>query len=109
VGTRVRLTRSGGLAGLSMVASVDLDDLPAATAKKVRTALAEVDFDPAPAPRKAGRRAPAPRAWPGAADTYQYDLEVIDGKKRSITLHDPVSSPEVKALLDVLLPLAEPE
>ncbi len=94
-----------------MVASVDLDDLPAATAKKVRTALAEVDFDPAPAPRKAGRRAPAPapRAWPGAADTYQYDLEVIDGKKRSITLHDPVSSPEVKTLLDVLLPLAEPE
>ena len=38
MGTRVRLTRSGGLAGLSMVASVDLDDLPAAKAKKVRAA-----------------------------------------------------------------------
>lgn len=110
MGTRVRLTRSGGLAGLSMVASVDLDDLPAATAKKVRSALAEMDFETAPAPPKAGRReAPAPRSWPGAADTYQYDLEVNDGEKRSITVHDPISSPEMQALLDVLLPLAEPE
>jgi hypothetical protein len=88
-----------------MVASVDLDDLPPATAKKVRSALAEVDFEPAPAPRAAGRRA-APARFP---DAYQYDLEVHDGRKRSITLHDPVSSPEVQALLDVLLPLAEPE
>ena len=102
-----------------MVASVDLDDLPAATAKKLRSALADVDFDPAPAPPKAGRRAPArgpgaarfgaEQAWPGAADTYQYDLEVNDGKKRSITLHDPVSSEGMQTLLDVLLPLAEPE
>jgi hypothetical protein len=110
MGTRVRLTRSGGLAGLSMVASVDLDELPAATARKLRSALAEVDFEPAPAPRGTGRRAaPAPPAWPGAADTYQYDLEVNDGRKRSITLHDPISSAEVQTLLDVLLPLAEPE
>ena len=110
MGTRVRLTRSGGLAGLSMVASVDLDDLPAATARKVRSALADVDFDPAPAPRQAGRRAaPAPQAWPGAADTYQYDLEVDDGQKRSITVHDPVASPQLQTLLDALLPLAELE
>lgn len=113
MGTRVRLTRSGGLAGLSMVASVDLDDLPAATARKVRAALAKMDFEPkpAPAPRKAGRRAapapaPAPAFFP---DAFQYDLEVNDGKKRAITVHDPVSSPEVQTLLDVLLPLAEPE
>ena len=107
MGTRVRLTRSGGLAGLSMVASVDLDDLPAAKARKVRSALAGVDFEPPPAPRKAGRksaRAPAP-----FADGFQYDLEVDDGTKRKITVHDPVSSPEMQALLDALLPLAEPE
>jgi hypothetical protein len=105
MGTRVRLTRSGGLAGLSMVASVDLDDLPAATARKVRSALAGMDFEPAPARRKAGRRA-APAPFP---DAFQYDLEVKDGKTRSITAHDPVSSPELQILLDVLLPLAEPE
>lgn len=112
MGTRVRLTRSGGLAGLSMVASVDLDDLPAATARKVRAALAGLDLEPAPAPRKAGRR-PAPARAP-LPDTYQYDLEINDGeindgKRRSITVRDPVSSPEMQTLLDVLLPLAEPE
>lgn len=114
MGTRVRLTRSGGLAGLSMVASVDLDDLPAATAKEVQAALADIDFDPPPARRAGGRRAaaaPAPPAGrrPGAADTYQYDLEVDDGKKRSITVHEPVPSPQVQTLLDVLLPLARPD
>lgn len=109
MGTRVRLTRSGGLAGFSMVASVDLDDLPAATARKVRAALAGMDFEPAPAPRRARRRpAPAPAPFP-FPDAFQYDLEVNDGKKRSITLRDPVSSPEMQTLLDVLLPLAEPE
>jgi hypothetical protein len=92
-----------------MVASVDLDDLPPATARNVRSALADVDFDSASAPRRRRRAAPAPQAWPGAADTYQYDLEVDDGQKRSITVHDPVASPELQTLLDVLLPLAEPE
>jgi hypothetical protein len=102
MGTRVRLTRSGGLAGLSMVASVDLDDLPPAAAKKVRAALGEMDFS---RPKHRMARA-APVAFP---DGYQYDIEVDDGKKRSLTVRDPVASPEVQALLDVLLPLAEPE
>ncbi len=34
----MKLTRSGGLAGISMVASVDLDELPPATARKVKAA-----------------------------------------------------------------------
>lgn len=102
MGTRVRLTRSGGLAGLSMVASVDVDDLPPASAAKVRAALGEVEFT---RPKhRATRTAPA-----GFPDGYQYDIEVNDGKKRSLTVRDPVASPEVQALLDVLLPLAEPE
>lgn len=107
MGTRVRLTRSGGLAGLSMVASVDLDDLPPATARKVRSALDGLDFEPPPAPRTAGRR--PPRAPAPIADGFQYDLEVDDGRKRAVTVHDPVSSPELQRLLEVLLPLAEPE
>ena len=98
MGTRIRLTRSGGLAGISMVASVDVDELPEATAHQVRAALEQVDFDAFPAP---------PR--PGAADTYQYDVVVTDGERRSLTAHDPFLSPGLRALLDVLLPLAEPE
>jgi hypothetical protein len=101
MGTRVRLTRSGGIAGLSMVASVDLDDLPAAKARKVRSALEGVDFEPDKR-RRSARAAPI-------ADGFQYDLEVDDGKKRSVTVRDPVASPALQTLLEVLLPLAEPE
>jgi hypothetical protein len=100
MGTRVRLTRSGGLAGFSMVASVDLDDLPDAKAEKVRSALEGMEMQRP----KRRRRAPAP-----IPDGFQYDLEVDDGKKRSVTVRDPVASPELQALLDVLLPLARPE
>jgi len=85
-----------------MVASVDLDDLPRRTAEKVRVALDQVDFDPPR--RRAGRR-----PMPGAADTYQYDLEVIDGGRRALTAHDPLSDPGLEALSEVLMPMAEPE
>ncbi len=40
---------------------------------------------------------------------FQYDLEVDDGKTRSVTARNQVASPELQALLDVLLPLARPE
>ena len=94
----MKLTRSGGLAGISLVASVDLDELPPAMAEQVRAALDEVDFDAPPAP-----------ARPGAADRYQYDLVVSNDETRSLTACDPFVGPGVRALLDVLLPLAEPE
>ena len=96
----MKLTRSGGLAGITMVASVDLDELPPATAEKVRAALAEVDFKTPSGPR-------SPRG--GMADGFQYDLVVKDDKTRSLTAHDPFLGPALRALLDVLLPLAEPE
>lgn len=99
MGTRVTLTRSGGLAGLSMVASVDVEELPDPARARVRAALGELDFD---AP-------PAPPAEPHGADTYQYDVVVTNGGRRSLTAHDPVRSPGLRALLDVLLPLARPE
>jgi hypothetical protein len=103
MGTRVQLTRSGGLAGLSLVASVDLDDVPAATAEAVRAALEQVDFDP---PRRRGTRPGGSRRMP---DTYQYDLEVVDQGRRALTAHDPLSDPGLQALSAVLLPLARPE
>ena len=95
----MKLTRSGGLAGISMVASVDLDELPPATAEQVRAALDEVDFT-TPFP---------PKARAGMADGFQYDLVVTDDRTRKLTAHDPFVGPGLRALLDVLLPLAEPE
>ncbi len=96
----MKLTRSGGVAGISLVASVDLDELPAATAAQVREALDQVDFATAYPPRS--RRAHVP-------DAYQYDLVVTDDTTRSLTAHDPFVGPGLRAVLDVLLPLAEPE
>lgn len=87
---------------MSMVASVDLDDLPAKQAKKVRSALAGLDFEGLATQGQAA-------SMPGAADTFQYDLEVTGGRRRSLTVHEPVADPRLRTLLDVLLPLAEPE
>jgi hypothetical protein len=100
MGTNVRLTRSGGFAGLSMVANVDLDELPHPAAAQVRAALEDLDFE---------RLGKADRPRGGMPDAYQYDLEVDDGKRRAITVHEPVPSPHIQALVDVLLPLAKPE
>ena len=91
-----------------MVASVDLDELPKKTAAEVRAALEEVDFE-TPAGRRR-RAASAPPAFgAGAADTFQYDLEVIGPERRSLTVHEPLPNPQLQTLVDVLLPLAQPE
>ena len=103
MGTNVRLTRSGGFAGLSMVADVDLDQLPGHQAEAVRAALDGVDFDRL----HKGRARPADP--PGRPDAYQYDLEVDDGRRRSLTVHEPLADPGLQQLVDVLLPMARPE
>lgn len=93
-----------------MVASVDLDDLPEDVAAEVRAALDEVDFDPPARRRRRAAPAPGPSGFgAGAADTFQYDLEVIGRERRSLTVHEPLPSPQLRALVDVLLPMAEPE
>ncbi len=109
MGLNVRLTRSGGFAGLSMVTDVDLDQLPEPAAAEVRAALAAVDFDRPARLARSTRSAPA--RGPGPVDTYQYDLVVKDGarKGRSLTVHEPVSDPGLQTLFGVLLPLAQPE
>lgn len=100
MGTHVRLTRSGGLAGIEMVASTDVDALPADEASRLRDALAGIDFD---------RRAGGAGGPPMGADRYQYDLEVEDGGRRALTAHEPDLSPALKAVIDVLMPRAEPQ
>jgi hypothetical protein len=100
MGTNVRLTRSGGFAGLSMVADVDLDHLPGHQAAEVQAALDGVDFD------RLHQAVPRP---PGRPDGFQYDLEVDDGRRRSVTAHEPLSDPGFQQLVDVLLPMARPE
>lgn len=83
-----------------MVADVDVDDLPAGDAARVRQALDGLDFNRS---KKGGRTVPA------GADRYQYDLEVTDGGHRSLTAHEPDLGPELQTVVDVLLPLAHPQ
>lgn len=108
MGTHIRLTRSGGLAGLEMVASVDVDDLPADTAEEVRSALSGLHAErphsrPAAGGEKGGGR-------PQGADRYQYDMVVeIDGRRRSLTAQEGDLTPNLRTLVDALLPFAEPQ
>ena len=100
MGAHVRLTRSGGLAGISMVADTDVDDLPPADAARLRDALAGLDFDHP----QGGASGPG-----GGPDRYQYDLEVIDGGRRTLTAHEPGLAPGLQTVVDVLQPLLRPE
>lgn len=98
MGTHLHLTRSGGLAGIDMVASVGVDELPPAEAAKALSALADLDA------------AGAPAAGPQGADLYQYDLVVTTGgSRRSVRAQEPDIPPPMRSLLDVLLPLAAPK
>ncbi len=100
-GTIIRLTRSGGLAGLNLVASVEVDDLPTEIGVEVRSALAGLKSPPTTA------GPPHPHM---AADLFQYDLVVeTGGERRAFTADDGSLSPAARALVDVLLPLARPE
>ena len=96
----VELARSGGLAGLTMAAAVDVDDLPAETAGSVRGALDRVDL---------AALAAAPPTTPSGADRFQYDLTVTRGDdRRSVTLHESQVPPELRPVLEALMPLAQP-
>lgn len=98
--TRIELVRSGGLAGLSMATAVRVGDLPPETAAVVDSALSQVDLG------ALTRRA---RAQPSGADRFQYDLSVIEGDQHhSVTLGEAEVPPQLRPLLDALLPLARP-
>jgi Emfourin len=97
----LQLVQSGGLAGLTLVAEVDVDDLPADAAAVVRRALDTVDL-PALAARP-----PPPPAGP---DRFSYDLTVeAAGEHQQVKLQEPEVPPELRPLLSALLPLARPQ
>ncbi len=101
MGTRLRLTRSGGIAGIDMVASVDIDELPAHIGASVRSAVAGIGKGEAAARPLAGP--------PPGADRYQYDLVIeANGERRSVRAHDGALTPDLRTVVDALLPLAEP-
>jgi hypothetical protein len=96
----VLLVQSGGLAGLTLVADVAVDDLPADDAAAVRRALDTVDL-----PALAARPAPPPTG----PDRFSYELTVERaGDRRCLKLQEPEVPPELRPVLSTLLPLARP-
>ncbi|MGE0879456.1 MAG: protealysin inhibitor emfourin [Acidimicrobiia bacterium] len=94
---KVRLERSGGIAGLTMVAEVDTDAPGCAPdlADHARAALS------VKAPR---RRRPA-----GAADRFQYDLVMDEaGATKRFSFGESDMPAALEPLVRALIPLARP-
>jgi len=99
MGTQIELTRSGGLGGLTMAASVDVDGLPPDEAAAVTDALARVDL---------GALAAQGSGSPSGPDRFQYDLTVSDdGGSRSVTLQESGIPPELRPVIDTLMARAQ--
>lgn len=93
---QVKLVRSGGLAGLSMEATVDTADLPADQQGVVSRLLTE-DL----------RRSAVAR--PGGADQFSYQLEIKqDGRTVRRSWQDPEVHEAVRPLLSALASQAKP-
>lgn len=98
---KVRLERSGGLAGLVMVAEVDTDSCSPELADRARQARQARLPVAAPSAAK-----PAPVA---GADRYQYDLTFADGQAvKRVRFGEGEVPPALDALVKALLPLARP-
>jgi hypothetical protein len=96
----VQLVQSGGLAGLTLVAEVDVDELPSDAAVVVRRALDTVDL-----PALADRPPPAP----AGPDRFSYELTVdAAGERRSVKLQEHEVPSELRPLLSTLRPLLGP-
>ncbi len=97
---QLSLRRTGGLAGLPMVASLDTRELDDEEAKHISSALDRVDLT------RVGEGPPAP---PGAADTLQYDLEVRRGESaHTVSFSERQMPPELAPVVRALMDRAEP-
>jgi hypothetical protein len=94
---RIDYRRSGGFAGINMIASVDVTDLPAEEARVVNTLFS----DPC-----------AERSTPsvgGAPDQFSYELTITNGEQTSTRQWGEAQVPEaVRSLLATLAERAHP-
>jgi hypothetical protein len=94
------LRRTGGLAGLAMVASLDTRELDAAEAQRITAALDHVDLS------QVGKGPPGP---PGAADMHQYDLEIRRGDRaQAVSFSQRQMPAELAPVIHALMDRAEP-
>jgi hypothetical protein len=97
---RIDFARSGGLAGLTMAVSIDTARLPPDAAAVVDAALSQADL---------AELAARPRQPAAGADRYQYDLTIErDGECHSLSFPESEVPPELRPVVDALVPLTSP-
>ena len=97
---RVELARSGGLAGLTMAVSVDTDTLAPETAAVLHAALGDADL---------AQLAARPARPARGADRYHYDITVErEGEHHSISFPETDTPPELRPVIDALVPMTSP-
>jgi hypothetical protein len=92
---RISVERSGGVAGLTLAASVDADALPAPLA----ATAAALDWGALGGPVAPGR----PDAF-----SYRFDVEHAGGQRSQVVLGDGAVPDDLRPLLDELLARARP-
>jgi L-ascorbate metabolism protein UlaG (beta-lactamase superfamily) len=94
------LRRTGGLAGLPMVASLNTRDLDPEAAERIVDALDQADLD------HVHNRPDAP---PGSADMFQYQLDVRGpDRTQTVRFSDHQMPPELAPVIRALMRGAKP-
>ncbi len=97
---QLSLRRTGGLAGLPMVAALDTRELDTEEAERISSALDRIDL---------ARVGGGPPAAPGAADTLHYDLEVRRGDQtHTVSFSERQMPDELAPVVRALMHRAEP-
>jgi hypothetical protein len=97
---QLSLRRTGGLANVPMAATLDTRELEPGKAHEIISALDNVDLD---------HLSDSPGWPPGAADTFQYALEVhSSGGTRKATFSDRQVPAELAPVVHTLMGRAQP-
>jgi len=94
----IEFSRSGGFAGIRLVASVDTEDLPADQASSLNQLIREAEFFGLP--EKLAPEKPAP-------DRFEYQLTIkASEKSHSVVVNDAAAPESLRPLLNYLTTLA---
>ena len=96
---RIRFERKGGFAGIPLVSTIDLEELPTPEGEALRGLIDGADFFSLPAEIRALKPVP---------DTFQYKITVeTPDQQRVISVDETAASPPLRALLQALSSIAQ--
>jgi len=92
---KIHFERSGGLAGMRTVATLDTDSLPSDEARQIQAMVDNARFFDLPL------KSPKPKK---GADYFQYKLTVeTEGRKHTVETNDATMQPALRPLIDFLV------